>query len=90
MNFRDFKKDKEFINQLLDIRDYWLGVDRCKDNPKELVNGFIHSLLVMFDGDSGMNDFHPISLIDNETEECINEGYPLHEQLYIIEQERKK
>ena len=86
----DYKKEKKFINQVLDIRDYWLTIDRCKDNPKELLNGFIHSLLVMFDADSGVNDFHFISLTDEVTQEVINDNYPLHELLYLVEQERNK
>jgi len=75
------EKDKKFIEQILSIRDYWLKVGK---DPKEVVDGFIHSLLVMFDGDAGANDFHPIQLIDTVETEIINDQYPLHEIFHML------
>ena len=74
------EKEKEFIKQLLTIRDYWLKVGK---DPKEVVDGFIHSLLVMFDGDAGVNDFHFISLTDEVNQEIINDRFPLHEIFHM-------
>ena len=75
------EKDKQFIQDILTIRDYWLAHSADK---KEAVDGFIHSLLVMFDGDAGANDFHPIQLIDTEEMEIINDQYPLHEIFHML------
>lgn len=75
------EKEKEFIKQILTIRDYWLGVH--PNDTKEAVDGFIHSLLVMFDGDSGANDFHFIQLVDTVEMETINDRYPLHEIFHM-------
>lgn len=80
------EKDKEFIENILSIRDYWLAHSTDK---KDAVDGFIHSLLVMFDGDSGTNDFHFIQLVDATTMEAINDRYPLHE-LFHIENNRRE
>ena len=74
------EKEKKFIKEILMVRDYWLK--QSKD-PKEVVDGFIHSLLVMFDGDSGANDFHFIQLVDTVTMETINDQYPLHELFHM-------
>ena len=75
------EKEKEFIKQILTIRDYWLKAG--KGNAKETVDGFIHSLLVMFDGDSGVNDFQSIILVKESTQEMINANYPLHEVFHM-------
>jgi len=72
--------DKQFIGDILTLRNYWL---RQSNDPKEVVDGFIHSLLVMFDGDSGFNDFHPIQLTDTTTKEPINDQRPLHEVFHM-------
>ena len=82
------EKEKEFIKQILDIRNYWLNVH--PENAKEAVDGFIHSLLVMFDGDAGRNDFHPIELKDLETGTIINDIYPLHEIFHMINNKEGK
>jgi len=72
------KKAEEFIKQLISIRDYWLNESRA-ETAKDKVDGFIFSMLVMFDGDSGANDFHSIELTDVEDGESINECDCLHE-----------
>ncbi|MBR4021790.1 MAG: hypothetical protein IKI94_04220 [Ruminococcus sp.] len=65
-----------FINGIKAIRDYWLSLPEKPSN--EVVDGVIHSILVMIDGDSSVNDFHPLQIIDEETQERIDCGY-LHE-----------
>lgn len=67
---------ENFITQLKAIRDYWLNLS--DKSPKEVADGILFSLLVMFDGDSSVNDFHPIKLTDEKTGEDISVGY-LHE-----------
>jgi len=80
------EKDKQFIENILTIRDYWLKAG--KGDAKETVDGFIHSLLVMFDGDSGTNDFHFIQLVDVAEMETINDCYPLHELFHMENNKR--
>ena len=81
------EKDEKFIKEILTIRDYWLKVG--KGDAKETVDGFIHSLLVMFDGDAGVNDFHFIQLVDAVEMETINDRYPLHELFHIENNKRE-
>ena len=69
-------KQEEFINQLKDIKNYWLSVPN--KTTEEVVDGVLFSLLVMIDGDSGMNDFHPLEIIDATDGQQIDCGY-LHE-----------
>lgn len=68
---------KDFLNALYDIADYW------KDK-KDATFGTIFSVLVMFDGDSGANDFKRIEIkgISNKNE--------LHDDFCKIEKERRK
>ena len=63
-------KSEEFVKQLIAYRDYWLDETRAK-TAKEKLDGFLFSILVMFDGCSGMNDFHLITLVDDKTKEVI-------------------
>lgn len=79
------ERDENFIDNILTLRDYWLAHSTDK---KEAVDGFIHSLLVMFDGDAGVNDFHFIQLVDTEEMETINDRYPLHELFHIENNKR--
>lgn len=75
-------KDEEFINHLLSIRDYW-----SKEKPnsaKEALDGFVFSFLAMCDGESGINDFHSLTIIDDEDGKAINPKWPLHERLCEI------
>jgi len=76
------EKEKEFIEQILTIRDYWANIH--PNNGKEAIDGFIHSLLVMFDGDAGANDFHFIVLTDAVDQQNINDQYPLHEVFHMM------
>ena len=69
-------KQEQFINQLKEIKDYWLSQPDI--TAEEAVDGVLFSLLVMIDGDSGMNDFHALEIIDTEDEQHIDCGY-LHE-----------
>ena len=55
-------KQEQFINQIKDIKNYWLR--QSTRTTEEIVDGVLFSLLVMIDGDSGMNDFHPLEIID--------------------------
>ena len=69
-------KQEEFIEQIKGIKNYWLSLP--DKTTEEVVDGVLFSLLVMIDGDSGMNDFHTLKIIDTTDEEQINCGY-LHE-----------
>ena len=69
-------KQEQFIEQIKDIKNYWLSLP--DKTVEEVVDGVLFSLLVMIDGDSGMNDFHALELIDTEDDESISCGY-LHE-----------
>ena len=69
-------KQEQFIRQLKDIKNYWLSLP--DKTAEEVVDGTLFSLLVMIDGDSGMNDFHALEIIDTEDGEQIDCGY-LHE-----------
>ena len=69
-------KQEEFISQLKDIKNYWLSLP--DKTTEEVVDGVLFSLLVMIDGESGMNDFHALEIIDTEDEQQIDCGY-LHE-----------
>lgn len=69
-------KQKEFIEQIKTIKDYWLSLpDKTKE---EAVDGVLFSLLVMIDGDSGINDFHSLKIIDTTDKKRIDCGH-LHE-----------
>lgn len=69
-------KQEQFIEQIKDIKNYWLR--QKTRTTEEIVDGVLFSLLVMIDGDSGMNDFHALEIIDTEDDESISCGY-LHE-----------
>ena len=69
-------KQEQFINQLKEIKSYWLSQPDI--TAEEAVDGVLFSLLVMIDGDSGINDFHALEIIDTEDEQHIDCGY-LHE-----------
>ena len=69
-------KQEQFIKQLKDIKNYWLR--QSTRTTEEIVDGVLFSLLVMIDGDSGMNDFHPLEIIDTVDGQQIDCGY-LHE-----------
>ena len=69
-------KQEQFIEQIKNIKNYWLSVP--DKTTEEVVDGVLFSLLVMIDGDSGMNDFHPLAIMDMEDGQQINCGY-LHE-----------
>ena len=56
------------------IKEYWLNLDK---NTEDTLNGFIHSLLVMFDGDSSANEFNHLLITDNKT--VLNDTDYLHE-----------
>ena len=77
-------KQEEFIKQIKNIKDYWLKVP--DKTTEEVVDGVLFSLLVMIDGDSGMNDFHPLRVVDDTDGEQIDCGH-LHE--YYYRQENK-
>ena len=66
----------QFIKQIKDIKNYWLR--QSTRTTEEIVDGVLFSLLVMIDGDSGMNDFHALKIIDTNDGQQIDCGY-LHE-----------
>ena len=69
-------KQEQFIEQIKDIKNYWLSLPG--KTTEEVVDGVLFSLLVMIDGDSGINDFHPLKIIDMHDKKRIDCGY-LHE-----------
>jgi hypothetical protein len=69
-------KQEQFINQIKNIKNYWFSLPN--KTAEEVVDGVLFSLLVMIDGDSGMNDFHALEIIDTEDDQQIDCGY-LHE-----------
>jgi hypothetical protein len=69
-------KQEQFIDQLKDIKNYWLRQPGL--STEETVDGVLFSLLVMIDGDSSANDFRALEIIDTEDDESISCGY-LHE-----------
>ena len=81
------EKAKEFIKNLLSYKEYWLGLNLSKE---ETLDGFIHSLLVMIDGDAGMNNFKSLLLVENKTGEIINGDSPLHELYHSVKKELEK
>ena len=69
-------KQEQFIEQLKTIKNYWLSLP--DKTTEEVVDGVLFSLLVMIDGDNGMNDFHALEIIDTVDGQQIDCGY-LHE-----------
>lgn len=75
------KKGQEFLEQLSLLRDYCLNLNEDKEQTLDV---FIHSLLVMFDGNSGLNDFKQIILTTRGHKVPINENDWLHEQFFRV------
>lgn len=96
---KEFTKEqmqKMFMDHLMMLRNYWLNESRAPTHEEKL-DGFIHSLLVTFDGCSGG---HPgIDLVINTSGEdisyakengshyypktvCINDDCHMHDMLY--------
>ncbi len=80
----------KFIKSLIGIRDYWLSLNESREDT---IDGFIYSMLVMMDGDSGINDFVSYTLIrdkiearytydEDKPEAVVNEDVCLHELYY--------
>ena len=71
-------KKEQKLNNLFEaiemIKEYWLNLDK---NTEDTLNGFIHSLLVMFDGDSSANEFNHLLITDNGI--VLNDDDYLHE-----------
>ena len=70
---------EKFIQQIKSIRDYWMK--QSNKTTEEVVDGVIFSLLVMIDGDSAINDFHSLKVIDTHDGKRLDCGY-LHELFY--------
>lgn len=84
-NGKNMDLQKEFIQQTKEIRDYWLSLP--DKTTEEIVDGVLFSMLVMFDGDSAINDFHALKIIDTHTGTRIDCGY-LHD-LYFTNRIRE-
>lgn len=69
------EEQEKFLNNLKAIKEYWI---KSGTTPEMVADGIIFSILVMIDGDSGVNDFHPLKIIDQETGKQINHSR-LHE-----------
>lgn len=75
-------KHEEFIKQINSIKNYWISLPN--KTTEEVVDGVLFSLLVMIDGDSGVNDFHPLKIIDVMDDEQVDSGY-LHDIYYAVD-----
>lgn len=69
-------EQEKFIEQIKVIKEYWLSLP--EKTKEEVIDGVIFSLLVMIDGDSGINDFHSLKIIDMKNGKRIDCGH-LHE-----------
>ena len=83
------ESSKEFLEQLIEIRNYWLNYGRdAKGNklkkPEDILDGFIFSLCAMIDGESGINNFNHIMLSNNYSNRRINEHDWLHEHYHQV------
>lgn len=72
-------KQEEFIKQIKRIKNYWISLP--DKTTEEVVDGVLFSLLVMIDGDSSVNDFHPLKIIDVIDDEQVDSGC-LHDIYY--------
>ena len=78
-------KEQDFLKALRQIENYWLNLPRKQiklangENETEYrMNGLVFSILCLFDGVSGENNFAPISLVSNG--KVINDsGLELHD-----------
>ncbi|WBW98365.1 histidine kinase [Oceanirhabdus sp. W0125-5] len=50
----------------------------------EVIQGVLHSVLVMIDGGDELADSYTLDLIDRETTESLKESIALHEEILII------
>lgn len=82
----DLAGESLFVENLKEIKDYWLNLP--DKSIKDVADGMLFSILVHFDGDDSLNDFHPIEIIDNYTGEEISCGY-LHELYNNVEPEKE-
>ena len=83
---------KEFLEQLIAIRDYWLTNGRDAqgnklEKPEDILDGFIFSLCAMIDGESGLNNFNHIMLSNNYSNFKMNEHDWLHEHYHRVLEE---
>lgn len=77
-------EQEKFIQQIKSNIDYWLN--QSGKTTEEIVNGVVFSILVMIDGDSAINDFHRLKIIDTHNGNRIDCGY-LHELFFSITKE---
>lgn len=87
--------DRNFLDALYNIAHYWANLPKERLYIKEgetekeaMADGIVHSILVMFDGDSGANNFKRYDILQGE--ELIGEDIELH-YAYIqrVEHHRK-
>lgn len=81
----DMEGESLFVENLKEIKDYWLNVPDA--TPEKVADGMLFSILVYLDGDNSLNDFHSFEIIDDHTGEEISCGY-LHELYYDVEPEK--
>lgn len=53
-----------------------------KEVLNDIIEGVIHSILVMIDGGNALADNYLIDLIDRETKESLTENIALHEEFF--------
>ena len=81
------KIDKDFIEQLIDLVEYWSVQKKDKDckltNEEYILNGFTFSLLIMFNGCNSVNNFTPLRVFQGENEIGQQKGlqYEFYKQL---------
>lgn len=63
--------EREFVEQLKDIRDFWVKEGNTKE---DVADGIMRSILSMIDGDIGINNYHKLGVIDYTEGKLINGG----------------
>lgn len=70
--------EESFIDDIITLRNYWINESRAT-TKEDVLDGFIHSLFVMIDGDSSVNDFHYLKVTDTVAHKVLNPKWLLHE-----------
>lgn len=91
------KQEKEFLKELKELCKYWANIpkERIGELTDETeneyrINGFIHSLLVMFRGESSLSDFKYYRLYKGKGKKEIGLDNYLPSLYYDIWREDKR
>lgn len=91
---KSMKTSKEFVKNLIKIKKYWLDTfNKNKDynyalSVEEVADGIIFSILTMIDGQSSINDYQYLTIIDERVREEIT-STKLHELYCNLDKESK-